>query len=422
MAMKKQLIPCALLSACLMLGAGTAAMADTPAAGPNLVAHYTFADANNVGKDAVGTQDLTVQGKTVGSAGTAKQVEGPINGMKALEFDQTYSLMSDADDVLDDLKEFTITYLVSANDAKVLRSNVFSTGAANGNNFKNAGLNHLIDMTNGTPDFRLFGGNSADSAQAGDSKWDANQRKNDDGKNGKNFWANRIAYNAETDTVGKPCEYAANEWYRVVITVKLSDGTKTSEETVLWPNKSQGDAYYPGTGVQSVYMEKMNAVTSKSSLVESQNYYEVTLPHNLTSVKNENLGLLIGAAYKLNSDTPVIDTNAKNYAMFIGKMADFRIYDKALTQDQIVELYTTNDLDDGSGSSTESNTSNTSTVSNTSTTSTTSTTSNASKAPTSTASAPPTGVAGNMLPLLVLIPAAGVAGVLVVRRKGKASK
>ena len=31
-------------------------------------------------------------------------------------------------------------------------------------------------------------------------------------------------------------------------------------------------------------------------------------------------------------------------------------------------------------------------------------------------------VAGNMLPLLVLIPAAGVAGVLVVRRKGKASQ
>ena len=50
--------------------------------------------------------------------------------MKALEFDQTYSLMSDADDVLDDMKEFTITYLVSANDAEVLRSNVFSTGAA----------------------------------------------------------------------------------------------------------------------------------------------------------------------------------------------------------------------------------------------------------------------------------------------------
>lgn len=193
MAMKKQLIPCALLSACLMLGAGAAAMAETPAAGPKLVAHYTFADETNVGKDSAGTQDLIVQGATVGSAGTAKQVEGPAN-MKALEFDQTYSLMSDADDVLDDMKEFTITYLVSANDAEVLRSNVFSTGAANGNSFKNSGLNHLIDKTNGIPDFRLFGGNQEDSAQADGSKWDANQRKNDDGKNGKNFWAQRIAY------------------------------------------------------------------------------------------------------------------------------------------------------------------------------------------------------------------------------------
>ena len=340
MAMKKQLIPCALLSACLMLGAGAAAMAETPAAGPKLVAHYTFADETNVGKDSAGTQDLIVQGATVGSAGTAKQVEGPAN-MKALEFDQTYSLMSDADDVLDDMKEFTITYLVSANDAEVLRSNVFSTGAANGNSFKNSGLNHLIDKTNGIPDFRLFGGNQEDSAQADGSKWDANQRKNDDGKNGKNFWAQRIAYDADSDTVGAPCTYEANDWYRVVITVKLSDGTKTSEETVLWPNKSAGDAFYPGTGVQSVYMEKMNAVTGKASLVESKNYYEVTLPYNLTSVKNEHLGLLIGAAYKVNSDTPVIDTNVNNYAPFIGKLADFRIYDKALNQDQIVELYTT---------------------------------------------------------------------------------
>ena len=421
MAMKKQMIPCALLSACLLLGAGTAAMAETPSTSPKLVAHYTFADENNVGKDSAGTQDLTVQGKTVGSAGTAKQVEGPIANMKALEFDQTYSLMSDADDVLDDMKEFTITYLVSANDAKVLRSNVFSTGAANGNNFKNAGLNHLIDMTNGTPDFRLFGGNSEDSAQAGDSKWDANQRKNDDGKNGKNFWAQRIDYDAESDTVGEPCKYEANDWYRVVITVKLSDGTKTSDQTVLWPNKTAGDAYYPGTGIQSMYMEKIDAVTSKSNLIESKNYYEVTLPHNLTSVKNENLGLLIGAAYKLNSDTPVIDTNTKNYAMFIGKMADFRIYDKALTQDQIVELYKNNQL----ATDVEDDTSDTSTGSTTSTTSTTSTVSNVSttsKAPESTTSAPPTGVAGNLLPLMVLIPAAGVAGVLVVRRKGKASK
>ena len=76
----------------------------------------------------------------------------------------------------------------------------------------------------------------------------------------------------------------------------------------------------------------MNAVTGKASLVESKNYYEVTLPYNLTSVKNENLGLLIGAAYKVNSDTPVIDTNVNNYAPFIGKLADFRIYDKALNQ------------------------------------------------------------------------------------------
>ncbi len=411
MVMKKQIIPCALLSACLMLGAGTAAMADTPSTGPNLVAHYTFADENNVGKDSAGSQNLTVQGKTVGSAGTAKQVEGPAN-MKALEFDQTYSLMSDKADVLDTLNEFTITYLVSANEADQLKSNVFSTGAGNGNNFKNAGMNHLIDGvfgpgTTGAPDFRLMGGNK--DASTG-SNWDVNQRKNDDGANGKNFWKQRIGGDPANPTA---CTYKSGDWYRVVITVKLSDGTKASEDTVAWPN---GEAYIPGTGTQSVYMEKMDAVTSKASLIESQNYYEVTLPYNLTSIKNENYGLLIGAAYKINTDTPTIDTNTKNYGMFIGKMADFRIYDKALTQDQIVELYTTNDLVN------EPDTSDTSNTSTGSTASTASNTSTESKAPQSTASAPPTGVAGNLLPLLVLIPAAGVAGVLVVRRKGKASK
>lgn len=395
--MKKQLIPCALLSVSLMLGAGTAALAQTPA-GPNLVAHYTFADANNPGKDAAGSQSLSVIGKTVGSTGTAKQVEGPA-GKKALEFDQSYALISDAADVLDDLKEFTVTYLVAANGDGVLRSNVFSTGAANGNHFKNAGLNHLIDMNTGVPDFRLMGGDQTASAQANDSKWDVNQRKNDDGANGKTFWQQRLGDEGKYT-------YNSTDWYRVVITVKLSDGTKSGDETIAWPNK---EAYSPGSGVQSVYMEKMDAVTGKSSLVESRNYYEVTLPYNLTSVKNEAYGLLIGAAYKLNTDAPVIDTNVKNYAPFIGRMADFRIYDKALNQDQIVELYKTNDLAAQGGTGTES-------AGGTSSVDASSVQSGG------TSGAPKTGAEGNLLPVLALIPAAAAAGLLVVRRRGKASR
>lgn len=408
MAMKKQLIPCALLSACLMLGAGTAAMADTPAAGPKLVAHYKF-EEGAVGKDSAGTDDLSVFGKDGVTAAEATVVEGP-DGMSALEFNRTYALKADADDVIDDLKEFTITYLVAANDDNVMKFDMFSTGLTNINSVAHTGINALMSKGTGFPEIRLFGSESQ-TTHTDPTKWGVNQFKNDDNKIGTSNWAQR----------DNPYTYTANDWYRVVITVKLSDGTKGEEIT-----NANNETYFAGTGMQSCYIDKMGAVSDKSKLVENKNYYEYTLPYDLTSIASEEYGLTIGACYKPSSQA-FFDDAEKNFSMFVGKMADFRIYDKALTQDQIVELYKNNQLatdveDDTSNTSTESNTSNTSTVSNTSTTSTTSTTSNASEAPTSTASAPPTGVAGNMLPLLVLIPAAGVAGVLVVRRKGKASK
>ena len=316
------------------------AVASSENSDPQLLTHYTFADANNIGKDSAGSQDLTVIGTTIGSTGTAKQVDGP-NGLKALEFDKSYALISDAADVTDSLTEFTITYLVSANDAGELKSNVFSTGAGNGNHLKNSGINHLIDGRfaadgPGLPDFRLFGGNSEDSAQLAGNKWDVNQRKNDDGKNAKTFWKDRIGYDTAANTFTDACTYAANEWYRVVITVKLSDGTKLSEEQVSWP---AGEPHYNGTGVQSMYMEKIGAIDDASDLVEATNYYSISLPYNLTSVRNDDYGLLIGAAYGVNKTSPTIDTNVRNYSMLIGKIADFRIYDKAMTQDQVVNLY-----------------------------------------------------------------------------------
>ena len=81
----------------------------------------------------------------------------------------SYSLMSGADDVFDNMTEFTITYLVAANSEGKLEKNVFSTGAGNGNNFKNSGFNMLIDRETGNPDVRLFGG----TRESGN--WDANQ-------------------------------------------------------------------------------------------------------------------------------------------------------------------------------------------------------------------------------------------------------
>lgn len=389
MAMKKQIIPCALLSACLMLGAGAAAMAETPSAGPNLVAHYTFADENNVGKDSAGTADMKVYGKDAVTEAEAKVVEGPVSGMKALQFDQTYALATAKSDVTDTLKEFTVTFLVAADENDVLKYNMFSTGLGNINDPKHSGINVLMDLNgkNYWPEVRLYGGEQGPTANDG-AKWATDQFKNDDGAVGKANWADR-----------EKKAYVKNEWYRLVITVKLSDGT----------NK----------GLQSCYIEKVGAVDEKADFVDHKNYYESELPVNLSSVKNDNYGISLGACYAwTGNQSAFYAENGKNYGMFQGLMADVRIYDKALTQDQIVELYQNNQL----STDVEGTTSEESTESTTSTTSTVSNTSTESKAPQSTASAPPTGVAGNLLPLLVLIPAAGVAGVLVVRRKGKASK
>ena len=278
--MKAKAILGVALTLALLVCSVTPVMASSENGDPQLLTHYTFADANNVGKDAAGSQDLTVIGTTIGSTGTAKQVDGP-NGMKALEFDKTYALISDAADVTDDLTEFTITYLVSANDAGELKSNVFSTGAGNGNHLKNSGVNHLIDgrfdTANGAglPEFRLFGGDISASTQTG-GKWDVNQRKNDDGKNGKTFFKDRIGYDTAANTFTDPCTYAANDWYRVVITVKLSDGTKISEEQVSWP---AGEPHYNGTGVQSMYIDKIDAIDDAADLVEATNYYSISLPY-----------------------------------------------------------------------------------------------------------------------------------------------
>ena len=245
MAMKKQLIPCALLSACLMLGAGAAAMAETPAAGPKLVAHYEFKEGA-VGKDSAGTDDLSVFGKDGTTTAEAKIVEGP-EGMSALEFDRTYALKADADDVLDDLKEFTITYLVAANDENVMKFDMFTTGLTNINSVNHAGINALMSKGTGFPEVRLFG-SASETSHTDPTKWGLNQFKNDDGKIGTSNWAQR----------DNPYAYKANEWYRVVITVKLSDGTKGEEIT-----NANNENYFAGTGMQSCYIEKMGAVFSQ---------------------------------------------------------------------------------------------------------------------------------------------------------------
>lgn len=87
------------------------------------------------------------------------------------------------------------------------------------------------------------------------------QFKNDDREIGKTNWKNVV----------KP---TATDWYRVVVTVKLSDGTKGEQKT-----NANNEKYTEGTGVQTCYIEKIDAVSSKADLVANKNYYSYNLPY-----------------------------------------------------------------------------------------------------------------------------------------------
>ena len=280
---------------------------------PRLVAHYEFADGA-VGEDSAGSGSLKAVGTDGASEAVPKLVEGP-NGMRAVEFDQTYALVTDKQDVTDTLTEFTVSFLIKANEAGEMRNNVFSTGLGNGNHPDHSGINMLLNPTKGYPEIRLYGGSAPNNGE----KWGTDQFKNDDGEAGAANWKNRE----------NPYVYDTSKWYRVVLTVKLADGS--------------------ASGFQSCYIEAMDAVQSKADFRENDNYYVAALPNNLTSIQNEKYPLSIGGTYNywVSGSNPETFYNeaGKFYGMFIGQLADFRIYDKALTDDQIVELFVSNQLE-----------------------------------------------------------------------------
>lgn len=375
--MKKLVSACTAVALSAMLGIVPAVSAAD--ATPKLIAHYDFSDAANVGKDSAGSGDMKVLQQDGTSAAEAKVVEGP-NGLKALEFNQDYALATDKKDVLDGKKEFTVTFLVAANSDGKLTNNMFTTGLSDNNNLGQKGINVLMNGEGGYPEVRLYG-SASDSTHGSDpqNKWGADQFKNDDREIGKTNWKNYT----------KP---TATDWYRVVVTVKLSDGTKGEQKT-----NANNEKYTEGTGVQTCYIEKIGGVSSKADLVANKNYYSYNLPYGLTDISNPNHGIALGACYtwKDADGTNTFYNKDKDYkySMFKGKMADVRIYDKALTQNQVVELFTKGDV-------------------------------TAPATPDSKPSgggSPSTGAGPNFIPVLIALPAAAVACGLVLRKK-KASK
>ena len=375
--MKKLVSACTAVALSAMLGLVPAVSAAD--ATPKLIAHYDFSDASNVGKDSAGSGDMKVLKQDGTSAADPKVVEGP-NGLKALEFNKDYALATDKKDVLDGKKEFTVTFLVAANSDGKLTNNMFTTGLSDRNNIGQRGINVLMHE-NGYPEVRLYG-SASDSTHGSDpqNKWGVDQFKNDDREIGKTNWKNAV----------KP---TTTDWYRVVVTVKLSNGTKGEQKT-----NANNEKYTEGTGVQTCYIEKIGAVSSKSDLVANKNYYSYNLPYGLTDISNPNHGIALGGCYCWgDSDDTNSFYNKKDgeyrYDMFKGKMADVRIYDKALTQNQIVELFT-------KGEVTAPTTPDSSSGGN---------------------GSPSTGAGMNFIPVLIALPAAAVACGLVLRKK-KASK
>lgn len=374
--MKKLVSACTAVALSAMLGIVPAVSAAD--ATPKLIAHYDFSDAANVGKDSAGSGDMKVLQQDGTSAAEAKVVEGP-NGLKALEFNQDYALATDKKDVLDGKKEFTVTFLVAANSDGKLTNNMFTTGLSDNNNLGQKGINVLMNGEGGYSEVRLYG-SASDSTHGSDpqNKWGADQFKNDDREIGKTNWKNYT----------KP---TATDWYRVVVTVKLSDGTKGEQKT-----NANNEKYTEGTGVQTCYIEKIGGVSSKADLVANKNYYSYNLPYGLTDITNPNHGIALGACYTWKdadgTNTFYNKDKEYKYSMFKGKMADVRIYDKALTQNQIVELFTKGDV-----------------------------TAPATPDSKPSGGSPSTGAGLNFIPVLIALPAAAVACGLVLRKK-KASK
>ena len=116
--MKKVISACAALALTAMLAAVPSVSAADAA--PKLIAHYEFKDGS-VGKDSAGSGDMKVVKEDGQTATDAKVVSGP-KGMSALEFDASYALITDKKDVLDPLKEYTVSFLVSPSDAGNLLS------------------------------------------------------------------------------------------------------------------------------------------------------------------------------------------------------------------------------------------------------------------------------------------------------------
>ncbi len=412
--MKKVISACAALALTAMLAAVPSVSAADAA--PKLIAHYEFKDGS-VGKDSAGSGDMKVVKEDGQTATDAKVVSGP-KGMSALEFDASYALITDKKDVLDPLKEYTVSFLVSPSDAGNLLYSAFSTGQTNWNAPINKGAIILFNKEAGNPEVRVYGGTPT---AADGTKFAEDQFKNDDGAKGLEKFAER-------GTKAEPYKYEKGVWYRVVLTVKLADGVKG--------------------GTQELYIEKMDAVTSKASLVKSKNYYSDTIPAGLTDLNNTQRPISLGACYNWESGKPAdqftVDTNTelnkrKNFSMFLGKMADVRFYDKALTQDQVVELFKNNKIAGEEGSSeppatttaanndtTAANNDTTTAAGNDTTTTAGGTTTTASKAPTTAANTSDpadedgsnTGlIVGIVIAAIVVLAGAGAAVYFLVIRK-----
>lgn len=255
------------------------------------VARYDFNDAENLGKDSVGNHDLKIYGlNQLEDKTLAKQASGPWNDAKALDFDGSYYLSGD--NFTKNMTEMTVTFWTKQRTNGDLRGVVASTGCVNS---ETSGIR--IGHSTGTKHNIFFGYAGVDADNNKLEVW---------GGDRGDFMQGEV-------------------WTRYALVFKAAKaGDAGSCELYIIKNGK----YIPGD-VDSVF----GAVHYES--YQSKAWDPKLNAEKIVDFGNATADLVLGAALGTNGELLTEGTRA----MFNGRIADVRIYDRALSDVEAIELF-----------------------------------------------------------------------------------
>lgn len=262
------------------------------------VARYDFSDAANLGKDIIGNHDLKIYGlDQKENSSLAKQTSGPWKDAKALDFDGNYYLAGS--NFTKDMKQMTVTFWSKERSNGELQGVVVGTGCINA---ETAGVR--IGHSGGTNHNVFFGYAGTDAE-----------------KNMLEVWG------------GDRGDFSQGQvWTRYIMVFQAAEGSNVGNcELYIIKN---GD-YTPGD------------IDSLFGVLHYENYQSPAWDPNLNAEKIAEFGnvtadFVLGAA--LGTDKTLLTGNYLE--TLVGQIADVRVYDWALSQDQAMELIATDTMED----------------------------------------------------------------------------